>query len=102
MQAVIRAEGHQFTVKQGDKVRLNRITQDVGSEISFPVLMTLGDSPKVGTPIVAGATVSAKILRHLRDDKVIIGKYRRRKGYHKKQGHRQDLTEVEITAVSAA
>lgn len=101
MQAVITAEGHQFTVKKGDKVRLNRISQDVGSEVKFDVLMTLGDAPKVGTPLVAGAKVTAKILRHMRDDKVITGKYRKRKGYHKKQGHRQDQTEVEIATVEA-
>lgn len=101
MQAVITAQGQQFTVKQGDKIIVNRISKDVGSEIDFDVLMSLGAEPKIGTPKVAGASVTGKVLKHGRADKVIIGKYKRRKGYHKKQGHRQDITQVEIVAVKA-
>lgn len=100
MQAIIQAGSKQLRVVKGEKVAIDQITGDVGSEVSFEPLMVLGDSVKVGKPTVAGAKVTAKITKHFRDEKIIVGKYKRRKGFHKRQGHRQYLTEIEITAIN--
>ena len=100
MEAIIAVSGSQRQVSKGIKVSINRVDAEVGSDLNFDVLAVLGEQAEFGAPTVKGAKVTAKVLRHFRDDKITVFKYKRRKGYHKKQGHRQDLTEVEITDIS--
>lgn len=100
--AVIKTGGKQYRVAQGDRIRVEKLPGDVGAEITFDeVLMLGGDKVAVGTPLVSGASVSAKIVAQDRAKKIIVFKYRRRKNYRRKNGHRQPYTELEITGVSA-
>ncbi len=102
MYAVIRTGGKQYRVSEGDRLRIARRSEDVGSDIKFDeVLMIGGDSVKVGKPLVEGATVSARVLAHDRAKKIIVFKFKRRKNYRKKQGHRQDYTEVQIGSIAS-
>lgn len=100
MQAVIQTGGKQYVVKQGQKVKIEKLNANDGSEVKFDVLAVAGDKVAIGTPLVAGASVVGKILRTARDKKVLVHKHKRRKGYHKNIGHRQSFTEVEITKIS--
>lgn len=100
--AVIKTGGKQYRVTEGDKIRVEKLAGDVGAEISFDeVLMVGGDKVAVGTPLVSGAKVKAKIVAQDRGKKIIVFKYRRRKNYRRKNGHRQPFTELVITGVSA-
>lgn len=101
MQAIIKAGGKQYTVSKGQKFFVNRLAENIGDEIVFEPLMILGDTIKVGQPHVAGAKVIAKVTEHKKDKKVVVFKYKRRKGYHKKQGHRQYITQLEIQDIQA-
>ena len=102
MYAVIRTGGKQYRVAAGDRLRVEKIPGDVGSELIFDeVLMLGGDEVAVGKPTVDGASVNAKIIAQDRAKKIIVFKYKRRKGYRRKYGHRQPYTEVEITGVSS-
>ena len=103
MYAIIEAAGHQHKVTSGDVLRLTLEQADDLKSITFDrVLMVGGEGgAKVGTPVVAGATVTADVVRNMKGPKIDIVKYKRRKGYHKKQGHRQQLVEVKITAINA-
>lgn len=102
MFAVIQTGGKQYRVAEGDRLRVEKLAGDVGAKITFDkVLLVAGDSVKVGTPLVSGAKVSAEIVAQDRDKKVIVFKFRRRKNYRRKQGHRQPFTELKITGVSA-
>lgn len=101
MFAVIQTGGKQYRVAEGDRLRVEKLIGDVGAKVTFDkVLLVGGDSVKVGTPLVAGAKVSAEIVAQARDKKVIVFKFRRRKNYRRKQGHRQPFTELKITGVS--
>jgi large subunit ribosomal protein L21 len=101
MFAVIQTGGKQYRVAEGDKLRVEKLAGDVGAKITFDkVLLVGGDSPKVGTPLVSGAKVSAEIVAQDRAKKIIVFKFRRRKNYRRKQGHRQPFTELKITGVS--
>ena len=101
MFAVIQTGGKQYRVAQGDRLRVEKLPGDVGAAVTFDkVLLVGGDSVKVGTPLVTGAKVSAEIVAQGRDKKVIVFKFRRRKNYRRKQGHRQPFTELKITGVS--
>ena len=101
MFAVIQTGGKQYRVAQGDRLRVEKLPGDVGAAVTFDkVLLVGGDSVKVGTPLVSGAKVSAEIVAQGRDKKVIVFKFRRRKNYRRKQGHRQPFTELKITGVS--
>lgn len=101
MFAVIQTGGKQYRVAEGDRLRVEKLAGDVGSKITFDkVLLVGGESTKVGTPLVSGAKVSAEIVAQDRDKKVIVFKFRRRKNYRRKQGHRQPYTELKITGVS--
>ena len=101
MQAVIQSGAKQYNVAKGDRLLLDKMPGEPGSKVTFDqVLLIHGDSTKIGTPLVAGAKVEGKILAQKKAKKIIVFKYKRRKGYHKKQGHRQQLTEVEITGIS--
>ena len=102
MFAVIQTGGKQYRVAQGDVLRVEKLVGVVGSAITFDkVLLIGGDAPKVGTPHVAGASVSAEITDHGRGKKLIVFKFRRRKNYRRKNGHRQPYTELKITGVTA-
>lgn len=101
MFAVIQTGGKQYRVAQGDRLRVEKLAGDVGAAVTFDkVLLIGGESVKVGTPLVSGAKVSAEIVAQGRDKKVIVFKFRRRKNYRRKQGHRQPFTELKITGVS--
>ncbi|HWO14334.1 MAG TPA: 50S ribosomal protein L21 [Polyangiaceae bacterium] len=100
--AIIRNGGQQFRVSAGDVLHLASIQGDAGQDVVFDeVLALLGDSTTLGQPLVKGAKVTAQIVRHLRGEKLIVFKFRRRKRYKRKNGHRQNLTEVKITGISA-
>ena len=102
MYAVIRTGGKQYRVAAGDRIRVEKLPGEVGSELTLDeVLMLGGDKVAVGSPTVGGASVKAKIVAQDRAKKVIVFKYRRRTGWRKKYGHRQPYTELEITGVSA-
>ncbi len=103
MYAVIRTGGKQYRVAAGEKIKVEQIAADVGQEITIDQVLAVGNGAdlKVGTPLVAGASVKATVVAHGKHDKVRIFKMRRRKHYQKHGGHRQSYTELEIGAVSA-
>ena len=103
MYAVIKTGGKQYRVVTGEKLKIEQIPADVGTEITLDQILMVGEgeSVKIGTPVVAGATVTATVVSHGRHDKVKIFKMRRRKHYQKHQGHRQNYTELRIEAISA-
>jgi large subunit ribosomal protein L21 len=103
MYAIIKTGGKQYRVSEGQTLRVEKLAGEAGDSISLDdVLLVGGDgATRVGTPRVDGASVQAKIVRHARGKKVIVFKKKRRKGYHKKQGHRQTFTELQITGISA-
>jgi large subunit ribosomal protein L21 len=102
MYAVIRTGGKQYRVAQGDKLRVEKLPGNVGDAVTLAEVLFLGgDTPKIGAPLVAGAKVEAKIVAQDRDKKVIIFKFRRRKNYRRKNGHRQPFTALEITGIKA-
>jgi large subunit ribosomal protein L21 len=103
MYAVIKTGGKQYKVAAGEKIKVEQIAADVGQEITIDQVLAVGNGAdlKVGTPLVAGASVTAKVVAHGKHDKVRIFKMRRRKHYQKHGGHRQTYTELEIGAVSA-
>ena len=96
MYAVVEIAGQQFKVEKDQKVYINRLEGKEGSKISFDNILMLDNSGKIvlGNPVVKGASVEAKIVKHLKDDKVIVFKKKRRKGYKVKNGHRQALTQI--------
>jgi large subunit ribosomal protein L21 len=103
MFAVIKAQGKQFKVAKGDTLTIDRLKGDQGAKVALGEVLMLVDGvkTKVGAPIVSGAKVEAEIVEHLRGDKIKVFKKRRRKNYHRTRGHRQDLTTVKITAITA-
>jgi large subunit ribosomal protein L21 len=103
MYAVIKTGGKQYKVAAGEKIKVEQIAADVGQEIVIDQVLAVGSGAdlQVGTPLVAGASVTAKVLAQGKHDKVHIFKMRRRKHYQKRQGHRQAFTELEISAVTA-
>ncbi|MDQ2137548.1 50S ribosomal protein L21 [Alcaligenaceae bacterium A4P071] len=101
MYAVIKTGGKQYRVASGEKLKIEQIPADIGQEITLDVLSVgEGDQLKVGTPFVTGAAVTATVLAHGRHDKVKIFKMRRRKHYQKRQGHRQNYTEIQISDIT--
>lgn len=103
MYAVIKTGGKQYRVSAGQKIKVEQMPADVGSEITLDQVLMVGEgeSVKIGAPVVEGATVKATVLSQGRHDKVKIFKMRRRKHYIKHQGHRQNYTELRIEAISA-
>jgi len=103
MYAIIEDGGRQYKVTSGDTIRIERSSANGESAITFDrVLLVAGEGqPKIGLPTVAGATVNADVLREVKGPKIDIQKHRRRKGYHKKIGHRQKQVEVKITAINS-
>ncbi len=102
MYAVIQTGGKQYRVAEGDTIRVEKVPGDVGAEVEFgEVLMVGGDQVVVGTPRVTSAKVTAKIVAQDKAKKIVVFKMKRRKGYRRKQGHRQPYTELTITNVTA-
>ena len=103
MYAVIKAGGKQYRVASGEKLKIDSVVAEVGSEIVLDQVLMVADGDKVtlGTPTLTGASVKAKVISHGRGAKVHIFKMRRRKHYRKSQGHRQNYTEIEILGIAA-
>ncbi|OFZ98028.1 MAG: 50S ribosomal protein L21 [Betaproteobacteria bacterium RIFCSPLOWO2_02_FULL_62_17] len=103
MYAVIKTGGKQYRVADGEKLKVEKLLADVDSELVIDQVLAVGngDDIKLGSPLLAGASVKAKILSHGRAEKVTIFKLRRRKHYKKHQGHRQSYTEIQITSINA-
>ena len=101
MYAVIKSGGKQYKVAAGEKLKIEQIPSQIGEKISLDqvLMISQGDKVSVGSPLVDGAVVSATVLGHGRADKVKIFKMRRRKHYQKRQGHRQNFTEVMIDEI---
>jgi len=101
MFAVVDILGQQFKVAENTKYYVPRLKEEPESEVTFDQVLLLSDGKetKVGSPVVKGAKVTAKVISHLRDDKVIVFKKKRRKGYRKLNGHRQQLTRIEVTQI---
>ena len=103
MYAIVEIAGQQFKVEKGRKLYVHRLAGDEGSSLSFDkILLTDNDGQvKVGAPVVEGASVKCKILKHLKDDKVLVCKNKRRTGYQKCNGHRQYLTQILVEEIVA-
>ena len=103
MYAVIKTGGKQYRVVAGEKLKIEQIPADVGAEINLDQILMVGEgeSVKIGTPLISGASVKATVLAQGRHKKVTIFKMRRRKHYQKHQGHRQNFTEIRIDGISA-
>jgi large subunit ribosomal protein L21 len=104
MYAIVEIAGQQFKVEKDQKVFVHRLQTEEGKKVSFDNVLLLSDGDKVtvGAPAIDGAQVSAKVLKHLKGDKVIVFKKKRRKGYRVKNGHRQSLTEIQIESIVAS
>jgi large subunit ribosomal protein L21 len=104
MKATIRTQGRQFTVQQGDVLFVNRyVNTQTGDSVTINDVLMVGEgaSTQFGTPLVAGASVSATILENKRGKKVVIYKKRRRKGYENKRGHRQEISVIRIESINS-
>ena len=104
MYAIVEIAGQQFKVAKDQKVYVHRLPGEAGSKVTFDTIFLLDDngSVSVGAPAIEGASVTAQILNHLKGDNVIVFKKKRRKGYIKKNGHRQALTEILIESIAAS
>ncbi len=104
MYAIVEIAGQQFKVAKDQKVFVHRLQNKEGSKVSFDKVLLLDDGTevKVGAPTIEGASVDAKIISHLKGDKVIVFKKKRRKGYRVKNGHRQYLSEIQISNISSS
>ncbi|MFV0364977.1 MAG: 50S ribosomal protein L21 [Mangrovibacterium sp.] len=102
MYAIVEIAGQQFRVEADRKLYVHRLDAEVGAEVKFDKVLLVDNDGKIaiGTPIVEGASVSAKVLDHLKGDKVIVFKKKRRKGYKKRNGHRQYLTQILIQSIN--
>lgn len=102
MYAIVDIAGQQFKVEKERKIFVHRLKAEEGASITFDKVLLVDNegSVKVGTPYIDGATVTAKVLTHLKGDKVIVFKKKRRKGYTKKNGHRQYLTQIQIENIA--
>ena len=103
MYAIVEIAGQQFKVSKDLKVYVHRLANEEGSKVSFDKVLLLDDNGNItlGAPAIEGASVEAKVLKHLKGDKVIVFKKKRRKGYKKRNGHRQYLTQIVIEGISA-
>lgn len=101
MYAVIKTGGKQYRVSEGQTLRVEKLTGKKGDKINFAeVLMVGGDTPKIGQPHVKGASVAAEIVGEGKGEKIVVFKFRRRKNYRRKNGHRQPFTELKITGIT--
>lgn len=103
MYAIVEIAGQQFKVSKDQKVFVHRLANEEGSKVSFEKVLLLDDNGTItiGAPAIEGASVEAKVLQHLKGEKVIVFKKKRRKGYKKKNGHRQSLTQIVIEGIAA-
>ena len=104
MHAVIKTGGKQYIVKPGDIIDIEKISGEPGEEVNFEEVLLVsadGEDVKVGSPVVESAKVEGRIIRQKKGEKIVVFKFKRRKGYRRKAGHRQSLTSVEITNISA-
>ncbi|WP_422857923.1 50S ribosomal protein L21 [Flagellimonas sp. S174] len=103
MYAIVEMAGQQFKVAKDQKVYVHRLQTEEGKKVTFDKVLLLDDDGNVtvGAPVIDGAAVEAKVVKHLKGDKVIVFKKKRRKGYRKKNGHRQSLTEIVIEGIVA-
>lgn len=103
MYAIVEIAGQQFKVQKDQRIYVHRLAAEVGKKVEFNHVLLIDDNGKVsvGAPAIDGAKVTAKVVEHLKDDKVIVFKKKRRKGYAVKNGHRQALTEIEIDSIVA-
>jgi large subunit ribosomal protein L21 len=103
MYAVFETGGKQFRVEPGTRLRIPSLEAEPGDSVTFEHVLLAGDGEEnvhLGTPILEGASVKAEVIRHGRGDKIIVFKRKRRKGYRRKQGHRQNFTEIRIDEVA--
>lgn len=103
MYAIVEIAGRQYRVEENKYLIVNRLAAGEGDSLTFDKVLLVGGNgeTKVGTPVLEGAVVSAKVERHGRGEKVIVFKKKRRKGYAKRNGHRQDLTRIKIESIKA-
>lgn len=103
MYAIVEIAGQQFKVEKERKVYVHRLPQDEGADVEFERVLLIDNEGviSIGAPVVEGAKITAKVIKHLKGDKVIVFKKKRRKGYKKKNGHRQYLTQIQITDILA-
>ena len=102
MNAVIKTGGKQYSVKEGDVIYVEKLGLEKDTEVDFDVLMISdGENSRIGTPIVDGASVKAKVLGDVKGEKIVIFKYKSKKTYRKTQGHRQPYTKLEIVSINA-
>ena len=103
MYAIVEMAGQQFKVAKDQKVYVHRLQEEEGKKVTFDKVLLLedGDNVTIGAPVIDGAAVEAKVVKHLKGDKVIVFKKKRRKGYQKKNGHRQYLTEIVVESILA-
>jgi large subunit ribosomal protein L21 len=103
MYAIVDIAGQQFKVQKDLKVYVHRLEAAVDSKVNFEKVLLIDNNGKVsiGAPVISGAKVTAKVLNHLKGDKVIVFKKKRRKGYQKLNGHRQALTQIQIESINA-
>ena len=103
MYAIVEIAGQQFKIVKDQQIFVHRLDAKEGSKVDFDKVLLMNDAGKinVGAPVIKGAKVTAKVLEHLKDDKVIVFKKKRRKGYKVKNGHRQYLTEIKIDSIKA-
>jgi large subunit ribosomal protein L21 len=101
MYAVFRTGGKQFRAEPGARLRVPSLRADAGDDVVFDevLLASTGEEISVGEPVLDGASVKAEVVSHGRDPKVIVFKRKRRKGYRRKQGHRQDYTEIQVNEI---
>ncbi len=99
MYAIIRTGGKQYKVEAGDEILVEKLEAEIGAEVSFEVLMLGGEKVVVGTPVVEGVKAKAEVLEHGKGKKVVVFKYKPKKNFRKKQGHRQPYTKVKINAI---
>ena len=104
MYAIVDIAGQQFKVAKNQKIYVHRLEAKTGSKVSFDQVLLMDDGVKVtiGAPAIANASVEAKVVKHLKDDKVIVFKKKRRKGYRVKNGHRQSLTQIVIESIGTS
>lgn len=102
MYAIVEIAGKQFKVEKDQKLYVHRLKEDEGKKVTFDNVLMIDNKDNVsfGSPMISGAQVGAKILKHLKSDKVIVFKKKRRKGYRVKNGHRQLLTQIQISDIS--
>lgn len=102
MYAIIKTGGKQYRVSEGDELFIEKLTQEQGDEVRFEEVLALGDEGSLewGTPVIEGAVVTAEVVKQGKGKKIVVFKYKSKKGYRRKKGHRQPYTRVKITSIA--